>query len=244
MYIHDGKNCMYICIYIYTLPLRDGILHVEESDDSCCVMCRMHYLHSNFGSFPEDASKRKELRSPCLQLMAFKRRLAILISMECMCACMQVQQISFEQIWTRGRHATTVMSVLISCTLLVHQDSCWSGERWSASLAGSTLGRDVRFDPVEVQPCMFLHCAMHPYLLLNVHARCRGRANRDDDAYRVLVRHDLAVKNAIQYVQLPMTNAASGEVELVDWPMMLPHHLVTALWNTEFVHIYDMLCDL
>ena len=118
-----GKTvCIYI--YIYTLPLRDGILHVEESYDSCCVMCRMHYLHSNFGSFPEDASKRKELRSPCLQLMAFKRRLAILISMECMCACMQVQQISFEQIWTRGRHVSTAMSVLISCTFLVHQDSC------------------------------------------------------------------------------------------------------------------------
>ena len=120
-----GKTvCIFVYIYIYTLPLRDGILHVEESDDSCCVMCRMHYLHSNFGSFPEDASKRKELRSPCLQLMAFKRRLAILISMECIFACMQVQQISFEQIWTRGRHVSTAMSVLISCTFLVHQDSC------------------------------------------------------------------------------------------------------------------------
>jgi hypothetical protein len=43
------------------------------------------------------------------------------------------------------------------------------------------------------------------------------------------VQHDLAIKNCIQFFQLPMTNS-EGQIEMVEWPMMLPHVLVETLY--------------
>ena len=42
-----------------------------------------------------------------------------------------------------------------------------------------------------------------------------------------------------------MTNASSGEVELVDWPMMLPHLLVMPLYDAEFADTisHSTACD-
>lgn len=58
-----------------------------------------------------------------------------------------------------------------------------------------------------------------PFLFCSRPAACT-----DAVAYKGLVKKNLAVKDVIQIVQLPMANS-EGDTVLVDWPMMLPHIL-------------------
>eukprot|EP00438_Fugacium_kawagutii_P010457 Skav232995 [mRNA] locus=scaffold387:175239:177630:- [translate_table: standard] len=74
------------------------------------------------------------------------------------------------------------------------------------------------------------------------HGCCRRDSCADDRAYARLVKHKLALQSVIQYMQIPMLDD-DDEVQLFDWPMILPHVLVMASVELLLALVLLLLAD-